>query len=139
MTTNFDYVFAVPGENSIIDAVHPETGRTQINDHTLEQVRERHPNAVQMTWEEWRAEQAAKQQTPLHFTPTTERKYHEMLEVLPPAAWESGAFLVGEPTDHCFETGRPRFQMYRTRGTEHYRRYEASSRPVTIVEFRANR
>jgi len=30
----------------------------------------------------------------------SEKKYWEMLEVLPPEAMVSNAFLVGEPTDH---------------------------------------
>jgi hypothetical protein len=56
-----------------------------------------------------------------------------MLNVLPPAAWIGGAFMVGEPTDHCAETGRPRFQAYRERGMQ----FEVASRPMTIAEFRA--
>ena len=31
---------------------------------------------------------------------TTEAKYDEMLEILPPALWTGLGFLVGEPLDH---------------------------------------
>jgi hypothetical protein len=134
MISTFTEVFAVPGEGSIIDGIHPETGRSCINGETLEQVQARYPLAVRMPWEDWRQAQIAKQDTPITFTRTTERKYREMLEILPPAAWEGGAFLVGEPYDHSFATGRPRFQMYWQRGEY---AYIASSRPVTYAEFKA--
>jgi hypothetical protein len=39
-----------------------------------------------------------------------EEKYWEMLEVLPPEAMVSNAYLVGEPTDHV--NGVPRFALY---------------------------
>ena len=54
------------------------------------------------------------------------------LECLPPAAWIGAAFLVGEPSDHHAGTGAPRFQACRyVAGV-----YEASSRPLTLDEFR---
>ena len=65
--------------------------------------------------------------------PTTKETFYEMLEVLPPAAWENDAFLVGEPFDHDAETGDPRYSAYRRRPGE---QYETGSRPMTIQEFK---
>jgi len=41
----------------------------------------------------------------------TEGRYIEMLEVLPPARWCGGAFLVGEPVDHI-ETSHGLLAVY---------------------------
>lgn len=133
MTTEFTEVFAIPGQSSIIDGIHPVTGLSLICGETLEQVRERHPGAQRMQWEDWRAARAAEQNSPVEWLASDAEQYHEMLNILPPAAWVAGAFLVGEPTDHDMATGCARFQMYRHRGEA----YEASSRPVTVREFRA--
>lgn len=133
MSYQFTDCFAVPGERTIIDGIHPHTGRSIIHGHTLDQIRERYPGAVVITWDTWSAEQAARQNTPIHWDPTTEQQYHDMLGILPPAAWERGIFLVGEPADHSFSTGRPRYHAYRQRGAT----YTTSSRPITVAEFRA--
>ena len=133
MRLDFTDCFAVPGEDSIIDGVNPDTGRSLILGQTLEQVQSRYPAAVIVSWEAWRAEQAAKQDTPISWCPSTEKQYHEMLNVLPPAAWVGGLFLVGEPTDHSFSTGQPRYEAYWQRGSSEY---FVSSRPITVAEFR---
>lgn len=49
---------------------------------------------------------------------TTEEKYMEMFNVLPPHARGNGAFLVGEPSDHLGEDNNPRFQWYWRKTTE---------------------
>jgi hypothetical protein len=131
LSTNFTDVFAVPGASSIIDSVNPATDRSTICDETLEQVQARNPGAARVSWADWRQAAIARQQTPVIFDATTREQYREMLEVLPPAAWGRGGFLVGEPTDHDVASGRPRFQMYRQRGEA----FEASARPVTVPEF----
>lgn len=67
--------------------------------------------------------------------PTTEERYHDMLEVLPPAAMMRGAFLVGEAQDHLSDDGSPRFTVYR-----YFRsagEYAVGSRPITVAEFEA--
>ena len=61
-----------------------------------------------------------------------EERYFEMLEVLPPAAMLGRAFLVGEPQDHCPETGRPRFDCFKHERETYY----ALSVPITVLEFR---
>ncbi len=68
----------------------------------------------------------------LEWTETTAEKYDEMLNVLPPAAWIGGGFLVGEPWDHD-SSGRPRFEAYIHTAGKHY----VSSRPITVNELRA--
>jgi hypothetical protein len=128
------HLFAIPDARSAIDFVHPDTGRSLINGETLEQIRQRYPAAQLYTWDAWHAQQTARQAAvPLTWSPTTAEQYHEMLEVLPPAAWIDGGFLVGEPDDHDLATGRPRFQAYRQQGET----YSVASRPMTIAEFRA--
>jgi len=133
LTADFTHVFAVPGQNSIIDAINPETGRSQICGDTLEQVQAREPGAVIMAWEDWRAEQAAKQQTPIAWTEVGADVYNEMLDVLPPIGFSGKGFMVSEPCDHCYTTGRARFQAYRQQGG----RYYASTRPLTVAEWKA--
>lgn len=132
LTTDFSDIYTVPGSDSIIDAINPETGLTFVNGHTLEQIRERYPNAVRMTWAAWQAEQAAKQNTPITWTPITAERFNELLECLPPVGWNSRGFLVGEPWDHCLLTGKPRFQACIQKGFQCF----ASSRPLTIKEWR---
>jgi hypothetical protein len=126
---------AVPGE-TMIDVLHPITGRTVCYDKTLEQIRAERPEyagAERMTVEAFCAAKAARQRTPITWDETTEAKFTEMLEVLPPAAMVRGGFLVGEPWDHDAGNGQPRFDAFRQIGD----RFEAASRPMTRAEFRA--
>ena len=132
MTTDFTEVWAIPGENCIIDTINPDTGLTSVYGKDADAVLASEPKAVRMTWEAWRAEASARQQTPIRWELTTGRKYQEMLEVLPPALWIGGAFLVGEPWDHDFATGAPRFAAY----VERSGRYYTASRPLTAAELR---
>jgi len=65
----------------------------------------------------------------------SERRYFEMLEVLPPAVWLSYGFLVGEPHDHrvCKITGRtaPSFAAFVKLGDEFF-----EGPTMTAEEFR---
>ena len=132
------HAYAVPGEHSIIDVIHPETGLTWVYAETEEQIRVRYPTAVRISLDDWTKRRAAEQDTPIVWTRTSKRKYWEMLEVLPPALWIGGAFLVGEPTDHHATTGQPRFQAYWQRGSsDDFAIYLAASRPMTCAELRA--
>lgn len=135
MTLGNDWTecYAVPGERGIIDAINPLTGLTYVLRATEEEVKARHPGAVRTTWDQWRGEQASKQQTPIVWEPTTEERYYEMLGVLPPIEWRGGAFMVSEPADSCYATGRPRYQAFRQTGDEYF----AASRPMTRAELRA--
>lgn len=132
LTTDFTEVWAVPGEDHIIDTINPATGLTSVFGKAAEAVLADEPKAVRLTWEAWRAEASARQQTPIRWKMTTQAKYTEMLEVLPPALWIGGAFLVGEPWDHDFATGAPRFAAY----LERYGQYYEASRPLTAAELR---
>lgn len=126
-------VIAIPGQNSIIDTVDQTTGRTRINGRTLEEVQQREPGAVLMSFESWRAAAAERQNTPITWSRVTRHQYSDALEVLPPIDFDGRNFLVGEPYDHSFTTGAPRFVAYR----EIAGVYVVSSRPMTRVEFRA--
>jgi len=132
MTTWTD-CYAIPGENQIIDVIHPVTGLTIHHGETSDQVQARHPGAVRVTWEAWQESATKRQRTPITWSLTTESQYHEMLECLPPERWKGGAFLVGEPTDHDWGTGRGRFAAFICLGD----RYLVSDRPITVQEFDA--
>ncbi len=127
--------YAVPGSSSIIDMIDPESGLTCVYGKTAADVAAEEPGAVRMPIADWLTAKAARQHTPITWDETTEEQYNDMLEVLPPAAWIGGAFLVGEPDDHDCSTGAPRFRAYRHDGD----RYLVASRPMTRAEFRAMR
>ena len=54
-----------------------------------------------------------------------------MLEVLPPARWIGGAFLVGEAMSHD-DDGQARYAYYFRRGDQHFHGAD-----LTIAEFEA--
>jgi len=68
---------------------------------------------------------------------TTEDRFDEMLGCLPPVAWVSKGFLVGEAYDHgtCKITGdtRARYTALVSHGGEFYE----SKAPMTIPEWKA--
>lgn len=131
--TDAKTAFAIPGQDSIIDVVRSD-GTSWHYHETLEQVRLRYPGAELVNCEDFFAEKAARQDTPITWTETTKEQYWEMLEVLPPAAMGNGGFLVGEPWDHHAKTGQPRFAGYReTRAGKYY----TANRPMTRKEFAA--
>ena len=125
--------FAVPGSDNMIDVVHPITGKTVIYGRTLEEVRQMpgYEKAELMTVDAFCRDKAERQDTPITWTETTQEKFYEMLEVLPPAAMKNGGFLVGEPWDHHALTGRPRYAAYK----EIEEKFFAASRPMTRQEF----
>ena len=124
--------YAVPGADHMIDVINPRTGKSWINGETLEFIRLRYPAAEIVNIDEWCAAKGARQDMPIVWTETTEEKYWEMLEVLPPAARHSGGFLVGEPWDHHAVSGRARFAAYR----ELYGgKFYTANRPLTVAEF----
>lgn len=130
-------VYAVPGERSIIDWINPVDGLSFVCHETEEEIRRRYPNAQRMSWETWQAEVSKQQRTPITWHHTTQHEYQRMLEVLPPALWIGGAFLVGEPDDHDVQTGQPRFAAYWRRGScPEYAQYYRASRALTGRELR---
>jgi hypothetical protein len=139
ITLTFDNVIAVPGKNSIIDVIDRTTGKTAINGNTLEEVQQREPGAVLMSWTDWSAIQIQRQQTAIGWRRISAEEYDERLNVLPPLAWTSKGFLLCEPYDHCYQTGQPRYHAFLRRGgggpypADHY----TSTRPITLVEWRA--
>lgn len=70
---------------------------------------------------------------PVRFRETDEGRFWEMLGVLPPEIQERGGFLVGEPYDHCTQTGRPRFAGF----WEVDGKFYESTRPITVKEFKS--
>ena len=127
---NCTHVFALPGENHIIDEV--VAGRGTYSGETLDQIQIRYPGAVCIHWDDWLLAARSRQQTPITWALTTRDRYTNRLEVLPPAMWQDGAFLVGEPMDHDIATGQPRFEAYWRR----HDHYFVASRPLTHAELR---
>ena len=125
--------FAVPGSDSVLDMVHPDTGRSMVYGKTLEQIRAENPGAEVVNFFAWMAAKAERQHTPVVWSECPEARYHEMLEVLPPAFWQGGLFLVGEPWDHDAGTGQPRYAAFWKRGGV----YLTADRPMTCREAAA--
>ena len=130
-----DECYAVPGKNNMIDVINPITGLSWFNDLTLEEIRARNPEdatAERMKIEDYCAQVAARQRTPINWTPTTEAEYIRCLEVLPPAEWISNWFLMGEAINHAADTGEPMYSAFR----HHAGRYETSTRAITSAEMK---
>ena len=126
------HVVAVPGHNQAVDIIHPITGRMIYGGKTVAECIADNPGAVVMTFDELTSQIAERQHTPIVWEPSTYEAFDYGLNVLPPAIWIRGGFMVGEPCDHDAETGQPRFQAFRERGDI----YERASRPMTRAEFR---
>ncbi len=124
--------WAEPGASNIIDAVHPVTGRTLYGNKTDDEMKAERPQAVRMLMSAWLEQRAEQQHGPITWHRTTERQYRDMLEVLPPAMWSGGAFLVGEPDTHSARDGAPMFQCYRQSGQQFF----YASRAMTRAELR---
>lgn len=123
--------YTQPNAKNLIDTIDEETGLTTICKETLEQVRERYPDAQVVDVDQWCEEKQHAQLAPITWQETTKESYWEMLECLPPERMSGGAFLVGEPMDHLASTGEATFEMFRKQGSKFY----VASRPVTIAEF----
>ena len=128
-----EYCYAVPGSNSIYDSINPITGLTWYYGKTLDEVRQEkgYEEAVLMLIDDFCAAKGKRQNTPITWDETTEDNFTKMLEVLPPAAWHDGGFLVGEAWDHDALTGRPRYQAFK----EIEGKFFAASRAMTEAEF----
>lgn len=67
----------------------------------------------------------------IEWKPSTKEIYDNALNVLPPAAWVSNGFLLGEPTDH--RNGRPTFEAHKRTKEGFF----VSADSVTFPEFKA--
>jgi len=127
---------AVPGQNSCVDVINPITGRTWYGRKTVAECIADNPGAEVMTFDELTRQIAERQHTPITWDPSTYEAFDYGLNVLPPAIWIGGGFMVGEPCDHDAETGKPRFQAFRQHGVGPDSIYERANRPMTCAEFR---
>ena len=130
--TQCENCVAVPGHNSCVDVINPITGLTWYGGKTVAESIAENPGAEVMTMDELCRQIAERQHTPITWEPSTYEAFDYGLNVLPPAIWIGGAFMVGEPYDHDAGNGQPRFQAYRQRGDI----YEKATRPMTRAEFR---
>ena len=78
---------------------------------------------------EWQPLWDAMEANPNDWTPTTEKMFWEMLEVLPPRAHNGRAFLVGEALRHN-ETGHAVHACFRQSGEDYY------AKNMTVQQFR---
>lgn len=123
--------FASFERGTVIDLA--QNGRGIYGGKTLEECRAEYPDAAEMTLEAFCEWKGAQQDAPVEWEPTTEDRYHEMLEVLPPIVWNRAGFLVGEACDHHARTGEPRYQAFTKLGNA----FRCSNRPITVREWRA--
>lgn len=78
----------VQGQFTCIDLVRLDTGRSQINNETLDEVRARYPSAQFAELDAW--SEAKENSLCTEPTEITEDRFMEMLEVLPPQRWQRG-------------------------------------------------
>lgn len=127
-----EYCFADPDGNNVIDLVTPDQKTGVFSKMSIADLEKETPAGRVMELAEWCKIKSARQNTPVEWLESTEESYDEALGCLPPVAYSSSGFLVGEPYDHDALTGKPRFQAYRFNGFDHFK----SSRPMTIQEFK---
>ena len=98
--------FWTPGESNAIDCVHPVTGLSLVNGETLEQIRERYPEAIITGLDAiLEAESKEFKRGPVEIDA---EHWDYMLNVLPPVQWtnEHGAetFKISEMTSGTITT-----------------------------------
>lgn len=86
----------MPASDSVIDTICPITDLTTGFAESPEEVKARHPDAVRMVFDDWLADKARRQDSPVEWLLTTEEKYDYGLNVLPPIAWHDSRFLTGK-------------------------------------------
>jgi len=133
----FNDCFAVG--NTMIDVIHPATGKSACFGQTLEQIQERYPGAIIMTIDAYCKSKAASQDTPIEWLETSRKSYDDMSIALPPTKVVVGrkncsfGFLMGEPYDHHALSGHPRYGAFISRDDCYF----TANRPLTIAEFEA--
>ena len=124
-----------PSKNVIIDLITPETGLTYWGKQTAEQIRETHPDAIALSFDE----ASERYQRPFiePVSEITEEKFCYWLEVLVPEDWQHGhnceSFKLiertcGDITTICASLGKRYFVMadsYKTPHAEIMRRVRA--------------
>ena len=125
-------VFSTADGQTCIDTIRPD-GLSHCYGRDLADIQREYPGAFVTSIEAFCERKAAMQDTPIEWSETTEEKWWEMLEVLPPAAYNGKDFLVGEPCDHHAGSGQPRYEGYRNCGGKFW----VSNRPMTRAEFSA--
>jgi hypothetical protein len=124
--------FAEPQASNIIDVINPNTDRGAYSNETFEEIRKRHPNAQRYNLDQWIADTETRENPMPTWTETTKEAFQWGLECLPPALWENGFLLVGEPSDHHGKGGAPRFPAYKHTPSGYF----SCSRPLSKAEIR---
>ena len=129
----FQECYTLPDFDCMSDTIHPITGLTTYGGKSEADVRKEHPTILRMTTDAFCQKKAELQNAPVEWIPTDKDQYDLSFECLPPAFFDSGRFLVGEPVDHCAKSGRPRYDGYCARQGAYFR----TSRPMTVSDFKA--
>ena len=87
-TADCEDCFFQASTNTIIDLVHPLTGRSIYAGENLEEIQKRYPGAVQVPWELAWEQKQEKEKRPVQ--EITGEKFEEMLCCLPPRGWRNG-------------------------------------------------
>ena len=89
MTTELQatHVFYSAKLRNAVDEVNPKTGRSMIGGYTLEETRERYPDAVLMTWED--AIETIERAFTTDWQEIDRERFYYLLEVLPPVGWRT--------------------------------------------------
>ena len=117
-----------PGDSNAIDCVHPDTGRSLVNGYTLDEIRERYPNAIVTGIEPILEAEANKfKSAPVR---SDRESWNYMLNVLPPMHWknERGAetFKMSEMTSGTITTIMCRIgEDYFTLSDDYYMSHDA--------------
>lgn len=125
--------FAVPGQNNIIDVIHPKTGRSWINGNTLEEMQKRYPAAIKVNCEEFFGEVYKRNNGSVTWSEETREQYDYAFECLSsPIMFGGGNFMVNEPSDHFGPGGVVRYYAHVERSGKCY----ASNRALTKTQFK---
>lgn len=93
--------FVQPETFTIIDTVHPVTGRSVCFGHTLEEIQRRYPGAIVGNFDEW----CHKREESFLTEPEeiSEEQWNAMLNVLPPQRWvqERGPYGYAHSFEMC--------------------------------------
>jgi hypothetical protein len=81
------HVFYSKDKRCVIDVVNPTTGKSAINCHSMDDLRDEYPDVRMVTWAEH--DQLHRESWVTPWREVTEDEWHDMLEVLPPSDWHT--------------------------------------------------
>lgn len=110
-------------------------GKTIYEKVSAEEALAKDPELRLIPMDQFCSEVGKVQDEPVKWSSIEDDDYYEKMNCLPPALTQSYGFLLGEPQDHHFVSGKPRFAAFLRLGTGNLARFLRSSRPLTASEF----